>query len=70
MFLEFQSRSYGMSLHPIFLIFLGVILFFEIYLIMSISFSNSFVDLEIYKGVKGKKEIGISKKINLFLTFF
>ena len=31
-FLEFWFRSYGMSLEPMFFIFLGLILLFEIYL--------------------------------------
>ena len=31
-FFEFKSRSYGMNLEPNFFIFLGLILFFDIYL--------------------------------------
>ena len=44
---EFWSRSYGMSLQPIFLIFLGQVLFFEIYPDMLFFFPKLFVDLEI-----------------------
>ena len=39
-FLEFWSGSYGMSLEPNFFIFLGLILFFDIYPGTSIFFQN------------------------------
>ena len=46
-FLEFWSGSYGLSLEPIFFIFLELILLFEIYVGMKIFFAKLFVDLEL-----------------------
>ena len=44
-----------MILEPIFLIFLGLVLFLDIYLDMIFFFQNLFVDLEIL-GYKGQEQ--------------
>ena len=64
---EFLSGSHFLSLHLTFLIFLGLVILFDIYLDMYFFFPNVFENLEIFKGVKGKNKIGV---VGIFFLIF